>query len=61
MMRHIVAIGKPLRTSICFCGSGLKYRHCHRKAFETCAEIGVEVVLNHAGLLDQAMRKQSAM
>jgi len=25
---------KPERTDICFCGSGLKYRHCHKDTFE---------------------------
>lgn len=33
------------RTDFCFCGSGIKYRHCHREIFNTFKALG-EVKLN---------------
>ncbi|WP_110049712.1 SEC-C domain-containing protein [Chitinophaga sp. S165] len=38
----------PPRTSYCFCGSGLKYRHCHKKAFQMLQEVGVEILRMNA-------------
>lgn len=32
----------PSRTSKCFCGSGKKYRHCHRESFIQFKKIGQE-------------------
>lgn len=33
------------RTDFCFCGSGIKYRHCHREIFKTFKDLG-EIKLN---------------
>jgi hypothetical protein len=44
----IVAKGeKPGRTHLCFCGSGDKFRKCHRNSFEQLAFIDSEILLNH--------------
>lgn len=32
----------PSRTTKCFCGSGKKYRHCHRDAYQSIKSIGQE-------------------
>ncbi|WP_276483775.1 SEC-C domain-containing protein [Paraflavitalea pollutisoli] len=42
---------RPLRTSLCFCGSSLKYRHCHRIAYEQLKELDKEHLLQHAILI----------
>jgi len=36
----------PGRTSLCFCGSKRKYRHCHKKTIQTIQQIGIMNVFN---------------
>lgn len=36
----------PGRTNLCFCGSGEKYRYCHRDAFITYSVLDKEDILN---------------
>ncbi|WP_394337846.1 SEC-C metal-binding domain-containing protein [Chitinophaga silvisoli] len=35
----------PLRTGKCFCESGLKYRHCHRSAYQQLNQLPKEELL----------------
>lgn len=54
LVRMMIWVGensKPNRTSMCFCGSGLKYRNCHRGAYETMALIGQDTFLGHTLIL----------
>ena len=53
LMREVIRLKKPQRTSTCFCGSNQKYRHCHRTAFEVCAGIGAATVAADADRLEQ--------
>lgn len=42
---------KPDRTSMCFCGSGIKYRHCHKGVYEDMDRMGKGMLLQHAYIL----------
>ena len=55
LMREVTRLEKPQRTSTCFCGSGQKYRHCHKTAFEACTAIGREVVAADADRLERVI------
>lgn len=46
LLYYIYKNPTPLRTSKCFCGSGKKYRHCHKKAFMSLKSIGQERLLH---------------
>ncbi|SEP44752.1 SEC-C motif-containing protein [Mucilaginibacter sp. OK283] len=48
LLHGIATILKPDRTSLCFCGSGIKYRYCHRKSYEKLAPLGTELLIEHA-------------
>lgn len=37
----------PNRTSLCFCGSGVKFRNCHRVAFKKLKQISEIILLEH--------------
>jgi hypothetical protein len=37
---------EPNRVSVCFCGSHLKYRHCHKTAFRLLKSIDAEQLIN---------------
>lgn len=39
---------KPDRTSLCFCGSGVKYRYCHREAYQKLHPLGRNFLINEA-------------
>jgi hypothetical protein len=39
---------KPDRTSMCFCGSGVKFRYCHRTVYEKFSPLGKELLIEHA-------------
>jgi hypothetical protein len=47
-MIFIVKLKKPGRTSDCFCGSGEKFRRCHRHAYELIEKLGKSVIMSHA-------------
>lgn len=54
LVRLMIWVGnnaKPDRTSMCFCGSDLKYRHCHKAAYETMLLMGQDTLLGHASIL----------
>lgn len=46
-MHFIATNERPDRTSMCFCGSGIKFRHCHRSAFDKLKQIGSNILLSH--------------
>lgn len=44
---------RPNRSAQCFCGSGIKYRKCHREAYETLSTLSVteqKIILEGLGL-----------
>lgn len=46
---HFIATNeRPNRTSTCFCGNKVKFRHCHRAAFDRLKLIGNGNVLRHS-------------
>jgi len=40
LLLHILNGVRPERTSLCFCGSKIKYRHCHRSAVNKLKGLG---------------------
>ena len=44
LLRQIAAGKKPDRRSKCFCGSGKKFRHCHRAIWERFEALGKEIL-----------------
>ncbi|MET0461957.1 MAG: SEC-C domain-containing protein [Chitinophagaceae bacterium] len=44
-LEFICTCKEPGRTSLCFCGSGLKYRKCHRDRFRIMHSIGISIVI----------------
>jgi hypothetical protein len=48
LLYNIATISKPGRTSKCFCGSGKKYRYCHRENYEKLSKLGKELLIDHA-------------
>lgn len=48
LLYAIAGLPKPNRTSDCFCGSGSKYRYCHRAAYEKLSLMGRNLLLEHA-------------
>lgn len=51
LLLHAIATRpKPDRTSICFCGSGVKYRYCHRAIYEKFSPLGKDMLIEHATL-----------
>jgi hypothetical protein len=48
LMKYIADNEKPHRTSLCFCNRGIKFRHCHREAFDKLKSIGSEELKFHA-------------
>lgn len=40
IMNFIATHERPSRTSFCFCGKKIKFRHCHRDAFDKLKSIG---------------------
>ena len=45
---------RPGRTSLCFCGSGNKFRKCHRTAFDHLTTVGAENLKVHAHMIAKA-------
>ncbi|MBL7767499.1 MAG: SEC-C domain-containing protein [Flavipsychrobacter sp.] len=46
LMHFIATNERPGRTSICFCGSGKKFRNCHRDTFDELRQLGSSVLLS---------------
>jgi len=45
LLVYIYKNDNPSRTAICFCGSGKKYRHCHREAYRSLKLLSQEKLL----------------
>ena len=61
---HIILIIKgikPGRTHICFCGSGKKFRRCHREIFDTVSSIGKDILKEHARIIAVAAQLQNLL
>ncbi|NLU92645.1 SEC-C domain-containing protein [Chitinophaga sp. Ak27] len=54
LMMYIAANDMPLRNAQCFCGSSLKYRHCHREAYKQLKLLDIEMLQQHAWLIWKA-------
>lgn len=48
LLHSIATSPRPIRTSLCFCGSGVKYRYCHRSSYEKLSTLGNDLLLQHA-------------
>jgi len=48
LMKYIATHDRPSRTSLCFCGQKVKFRRCHRDAFDKLKLIGDSIVCDHA-------------
>lgn len=54
LMRFIALNVRPGRTSLCFCGKKIKFRHCHRDAFDLLKSLGKEMLENDSYLIAKA-------
>lgn len=48
LIKYIATHNRPFRTSQCFCGRKIKFRHCHREAYDKLKYIGDSILINHA-------------
>ena len=48
LLDTISIIEPPPRTSLCFCGSGLKYRKCHKQAYQKLKPLGAAFLQEQA-------------
>lgn len=55
-MTYVGRTNKPDRTSKCFCGSGKKYRKCHKDAYEAIKDIGTMNLCEHANYMASAIK-----
>jgi hypothetical protein len=46
LLNFAIHAQEPNRVSVCFCGSHLKYRHCHKTAFRLLKSIDAEQLVN---------------
>jgi hypothetical protein len=54
LMNFIATHERPSRTSFCFCGQKIKFRNCHRDAFDKLKAIGDIQIKKHAYGIAQA-------
>jgi hypothetical protein len=47
LMKFVVTHERPYRTSMCFCGEKIKFRHCHRDSFDLLKMLGDNVIEYH--------------
>lgn len=47
LLNYIIRNDRPNRTSLCFCGSRKKFRHCHRESFDKIKLIGDDLIIKH--------------
>jgi hypothetical protein len=47
LMHFIATHERPDRTSMCFCGSRAKFRHCHRVSYDRLKSIGDDNLIQH--------------
>lgn len=55
LMNFIAANDRPDRTSPCFCGNKIKFRHCHREAFDKLKLLGKEVLESDSYIILKAV------
>lgn len=46
-LKYIGTHGRPNRVAKCYCGSGDKFRHCHRDAFDRIKHIPEHIIKKH--------------
>lgn len=56
LMLFVARHERPVRTSYCFCGKQIKFRHCHLEAFDKLKQIGDETLQVHAYSIAKASR-----
>lgn len=56
LMRFIASNDRPGRTSVCFCGRNIKFRYCHRDAFDKLKKLGDETIQAHAYNFEKVVR-----
>ena len=54
LIKFIATQDKPHRTSFCFCGKKLKFRHCHKGAFEKFKSLGHGILKLHYAMIAKA-------
>lgn len=57
-LKYAITNPKPQRTSECFCGSGIKYRKCHKYAFEELYLIGLNNIGKYLREIEEAIYKR---
>lgn len=57
LMEFVLNNREPNRVSKCFCGTGNKYRKCHKDAYRMLHDIGVETVSIHLVLIKELISK----
>ena len=64
LLQFIESSNEPIRVSYCFCGSGKKYRKCHREAYRLLSKLGKEQLTKDIAelkYLSFALKKNSLM
>lgn len=56
LLKVIAKVEQPSRTAICFCGKKVKFRNCHKEAFNKLVAIGRKTLENHALILADAIK-----
>lgn len=61
LLKRILNGARYERTSMCFCGSKLKYRYCHRQAVDTFRAIGIQKLQNLIELVENTVEFQQTI
>lgn len=56
LLDSIAKAERPIRTAPCFCGKRIKFRQCHKDAFDNLIVIGRETLQMHAIMLAKAVK-----
>ena len=56
LLVNIAEKNKPGKKDLCFCGSGEKYRNCHRMAFIKLSRLGKDYLLDQAKTLYESIK-----
>ncbi len=56
LIKYIGTHDRPHRTSMCFCGKKIKYRHCHKAVFEKLKGLGDEILAAHHNWIVAVLR-----
>lgn len=60
-LNYVGSHKEPDRTSLCFCGSGKKFRKCHRDQFRTLKKIDDVMLLHHAFKFSKLLERAREM